>query len=110
MAQISNAIYQALTGQQRLWAVQRGLALDSKWHDYVTRCEDNLFQPLSPETNKEYEEGAGVELKPQADGKPPKLFALHSSTALVCNLFDYWRHRDVPVIASPCGAASDCNV
>jgi len=33
--------------------------------------------------------------------------ALHSSSALVCNMFDYWRERGVAAIAAACGAGRD---
>jgi hypothetical protein len=108
MARPTDDVYEAFTHQQRSWAQQRGIAVNARWSDYVAQLEDNLFQPLSPETRSEYMEGEGGELVPQKGGKPPKLFALHSSTALVCNLFDYWRHRDVRVIAAACGVASGC--
>ena len=104
MVRPTHDVYEAFTCQQRAWTQQRGIALHGAWPDYVTRLEDNLFQPLSPETLAEYAEGGGDELIVQKHGKPPKLFALHSSAALVCNLFDYWRQRDVSVIASACGA------
>ena len=35
-----------------------------------------------------------------------KMQALHSSSALVTNVFEYWRNRDVTFIAEACGAPS----
>ena len=106
--QRAREVYILLTQQQRSWAQKRAIAVNRRWSDYVTQLDDNLFQPLSSETLAEYEEGEGMNSPPRAGGKPPKLCALHSSAALVCNLFDYWRERDVGAIASACGAPPGC--
>jgi hypothetical protein len=64
--------------------------------------EDNIFGgKLNHETKKEYERGKGHEL----EGKRAHMKALHSSSALVVNVFDYWRHRNrIQDIAKCCGA------
>lgn len=85
--------------RQRTWAHARKLPLDQ---DYTLRLEDNLFQPLHPDTRREYEAGAGKELG--RPGKAGKMQALRSSAALVVNLFDYWRGKDLSAIAAACGA------
>ena len=66
------------------------------------------MQELSACTRRELEEGDGTELgKP---GRRGKFQALHSSSALACNVFDYWRGRDLGTLAvalgikgRPCG-------
>ena len=50
----------------------------------------------------EFEQGAGGELGDQ-DGKPAKMRALHSSAALFCNVFEYWRQTDPAVIGQVLG-------
>lgn len=47
---------------------------------------------LSPETRAEFANGDGSELG--ESGKRGKMQALHSSSALACNVFEYWRGRD----------------
>ena len=55
--------------------------------------EENLFQPLTEASKAEFGSGAGSELD-------RKMRALHSSSALVCNVFDYWRDRPLKPLAS----------
>ena len=80
--------------QQQSWAVEHGIAFDVK--GYVYKLEDNLLEPLEENARAEFASGKGGELE-------RKMFALHSSSALVCNLFHYWRYRDVPAVAMSCG-------
>ena len=80
--------------QQQSWAVERGITFNAK--GYVYKLEDNLFEPLEEDARAEFASGKGGELK-------GKMFALHSSSALVCNFFHYWRYRDVPAVAISCG-------
>ncbi len=70
---------------------------------YTRTVEDNLFQPLSEQTRKELIEGDGSELKIGAN-RPSKIQALHSSSALGINIFDYWRKlSDISVPAQAGG-------
>ena len=73
-----------LLGQQRDWAAKREIGVDSS--GYTKDFDANLFQPLHPETMADFRRGDGDEL-----GR--KMRALHSSSALVVNIFDYWRGR-----------------
>jgi len=59
--------------------------------------DDNLFEPLSACGRADFEAGDGAELG--QSGKRGKLQALHSSSALACNVFDYWRGRDLKALA-----------
>ena len=81
------------------WARHENIPLDGH---YTLRVEDNIFgDELHPETRKEYERGKGHEL----EGKRAHMKALHSSSALVVNVFDYWRRRNrIQDIARCCGA------
>jgi hypothetical protein len=83
---------------QLKWAVQEKIPLEG----YTKRVEDNIFSnELHPETRKEYARGKGHEL----DGERAHMKALHSSSALVVNVFDYWRRQNrIQDIARCCGA------
>lgn len=59
----------AILERQREWARSSGLHIDAM--DYTERLEDNLFQPLHPDTRRDFAEGAGDELG--GDGRPGKL-------------------------------------
>ena len=71
------------------WARRHGVAVDAD--GYVGSLEENLVVPMSAETRREFGGGSGSELGGE-DGRG-KMQALHSSSALAYNLFEYWRHR-----------------
>jgi hypothetical protein len=102
-----NTFEQIITKQIE-WAKNRGLQLIGSANDrgrkaYTTRIADNLFLPLNEKSKKELNGGDGGELKCKA-GQPPKIQALHSSSALGINLFDYWREApDLSLLFSACG-------
>jgi hypothetical protein len=79
------------------WAEQRQITIDK--HGYAYRLSDNLFCGLCDETLSDFSNGSGNELD-TSRGRS-KMLALHSSSALACNVFEYWRSRD----ASPLGEA-----
>lgn len=89
----------------------RGIALvGSKGNrgrpSYTPELDQNLFQPLLPKVRKAFDDGDGGELG--SSGFPGKMQAVHSSSALGVNVFQYWKsisHPDsaVPVIAAMCG-------
>ncbi len=62
---------------------------------------DNLFAPLSAPSEEEFRNGDGDELG--QPGKRGKMQALHSSSALAANVFDYWRCRDARPLATALG-------
>ena len=74
---------------QREWAWSKGVSVDRG--GYVRQVEANLFRPLSARARLAFEAGAGSELKGH-------MRALHSSSALVANFFDYWNDRDTTPI------------
>ena len=88
----------AIKRRQRDWAVGAGLWPDAK--GYLPSVRDNLFQAMTAGARDAFGEGKGQELR---DGphRPAKMRALHSSAALVVNVFDYWVCRD----AGPLGRA-----
>lgn len=81
--------------KQLLWAQRKNLPLCGSAGDrgrlaYTRRLEDNLFEPLTDDSRREYADGDGGELGSDAS-RPGKMQAIHSSSALGCNLFHYWR-------------------
>jgi hypothetical protein len=88
--------------RQVLWARRHGIALQGSAGDrgrpaYTRTLEENLFEPLSEEARREYEQGQGDELQ-------QNMRAVHSSSALACNVFHYWKSRgQLAPIATACG-------
>lgn len=89
------------------WAKNRGLQLvegdgNQARQGYLTCADANLFRPLNPETEAELLAGKGQEFKGRG-GMPPRSQALHSSSVLAVNLFDYWRKKtDLSPMLSAC--------
>lgn len=75
----------AIKDAQVCWARSNGISVDP--YGYVNEVEDNLWKPLSPRAREGFENGAGSELSRH-------MKALHASSALVANFFDYWTERD----------------
>lgn len=80
-----------LKKQQLCWAESIGIKPDSR--GYLKSIEDNLWKPLSPRTRKAFENGSGSELL-DGPNHPAKMRALHSSSALAVNVFDFWVGKD----------------
>lgn len=83
-------------GRQKEWAIDQGFDLDQD--NYVKDMEKNFFTSLSDETIRDLKGGDGAEIKD--DKTRTKVYATHSSSALVCNVFEYWRYRDKSVLAT----------
>ena len=79
---------------QQDWARSKGIPFYSR--GYVLEVEANLWQPLSPRARQSFERGAGSELSGH-------MRALHSSSALAVNFFDYWTDRDKTPLLSALG-------
>src|SRR5208282_586444 len=80
-----------IKAHQRAWATRNG-----RWFDADGYCgcvDDNIFRGLSLAARKDFKNGDGAELG--KEGVRGKIQALHSTSALACNWFDYWRHRDL---------------
>ena len=86
------------------WAKNNQPPLDIDKQGYVRRLSDNFFEPLSACTLAELAQGDGTELG--REGERGKIQALHSSSALACNVFDYWRGRDSTSLAVALGLQS----
>ena len=66
---------------------------------YTQNLDDNLFEPLLSEVKGNFEEADGGELS----GKPCKMQAVHSSSVLGVNIFQYWKRiNQIPAIAAAC--------
>jgi hypothetical protein len=97
---INRTAYSQIISQQREWALQRNIPFDDK--GYVTDLEANLFLPLCKDTESDFSKGRGDELG--IAGGHGKMKALHSSSALAVNFFEYWRQNSqFHFIAQACG-------
>ena len=83
--------------EQRAWALENAVPFDSR--GYVDDVELNLRTPLSAAAREAFEKGAGSELAKH-------MRALHSSSALVANFFDYWTSRDKTPLLHAFGISS----
>lgn len=88
---------------QRLWAARTGHDVDER--GYVAHYQANLLAPISPAAQKAFGRGAGAELV-DSGGKAAKMRALHSSSALVVNVFDHWHDRDRRPLLDALGCSS----
>lgn len=86
--------------QQKKWAKSKGILLDDD--NYVKRINDNFFIPLSESTKKDLMGGDGSEY-PRDKKTRTKILATHSSSALLCNFFEYWRSNDKAVLSNVLG-------
>lgn len=89
--------------QQSTWAKTKGIECDQS--SYTINPDDNLYIPLSDDSRKEFASGDGGELG--TPDKRGKMQALHSSSALACNVFEYWRGRDCSVLANALNLSGD---
>lgn len=80
--------------RQQLWALRNNIPQqNSKGRvgtGYTKDLQENLFVSMSQKTKNEFMKADGGELK----RNPCKMQALHSSSALGFNIFEYWRDRD----------------
>ena len=84
-----------IKNRQKIWAGLNNVILTGSKNErgekmYTSFLNNNLFQPLSQETEKEIKNGDGNEFGDNL--YPGKIQALHSSSALAVNIFDYWRN------------------
>ena len=91
-----------LKAQQQAWAARVGIQIDKD--GYTLACDANLFEPLSAFARRDLARGDGSELG--KNGGRGKIQALHSSAALACNFFDYWRGRDLGILERALGIPS----
>lgn len=94
-----------IISKQTIWALNHGITLIGSKGDkgrpaYTSDLNQNLFEPLCEDIRTSFEQGDGKEL----NGNPAKMQAVHSSSALGVNAFQYWqKNRQVSFIASACG-------
>lgn len=100
--------YEYILSKQTQWALNRGILLTgSKGRRgrpaYAPELNKNLFEPLEPSVRKCFLQGDGNEIIGSQEN-PAKMQAVHSSSALSVNIFQYWQKiNQVPVIAAACG-------
>ncbi|HVB56989.1 MAG TPA: hypothetical protein VNE63_11230 [Candidatus Acidoferrales bacterium] len=98
---MTDARSQILTQQQN-WAANQKVAVRS---GYTETLDANLFQPLHRDTLADFQRGSGDELG--RNGNRGKMLALHSSSALAVNVFDYWRSRSLAWVAGALSLSAD---
>ena len=100
--------YEYILTKQIQWAMNRDISLiGSKGlrgrKAYTPQLHQNLFQPLEPHVRASFEKGDGSEII-GVHANPAKMQAVHSSSALSVNIFQYWQKiGQVPLIAAACG-------
>jgi len=100
-----------ILSKQEFWEAYRSLEvvgseIEHGQKVYCLLLENNLFQPLHPDTLKELERGSGGELV-DGENHVPKIHALHLSSALGANALDYWRQRqDLPIPTTAYGLSA----
>ena len=95
-----------LERQQRRWAESAGVEHDAR--GFVRDFAANLRAPMSEATLAAFARGS--ELDPRGT-QPARFAALHSSAALVANVFDHWSARDAsPLVAALALGADDATL
>jgi len=100
--------YEYIISKQIQWALNCGIPLvGSKGRRgrpaYTSELNQNLFEPLEPTVRKSFLKGDGNEIIGSVDS-PAKMQAVHSSSALSVNIFQYWQKIDqASIIAAACG-------
>jgi hypothetical protein len=100
--------YEYIISKQILWAWNHGIPLiGSKGSRgrpaYTKELDQNLFEPLDLTVRKSFDHGDGHEIIGDLKS-PAKMQAVHSSSALSVNIFQYWRSNNrVSDIATACG-------
>jgi hypothetical protein len=93
---------------QKQWANERNISLQGSKGEkgdkiYTMDISSNFFMPLSNDSRSEISSGDGNEIK-STNNNPAKIQALHSSSALVVNIFEYWKqNKEYSIIAKLLG-------
>lgn len=96
-----------IKSKQQSWACRKGYTLvggtipNRGEKNYQQNLNDNLFEQLSKESSDYFKSGDGNETK-DSKTRLAKMKALHSSSAVVVNLFQYWQKKDVYPIMYAC--------
>ncbi len=82
---------QEIKNAQKKWAERHGKLFHQshRYPYYLDSVDANLREPLSSHAQKGLDKGRGSELRDRGR-TPAKMKALHSSSVLVANVFDYW--------------------
>jgi len=75
---------------------------------YTKTLDQNMFELLLPETETEFKNGDGGEVKSD-ETKSAKMCAVHSSSALGVNILQYWKKKNIPDIAYALGLSRKNN-
>jgi len=100
-----------ILSKQIQWAYRNSIILigdKGNWgrKAYTQNLNDNLFEPLMLGARNSFAQADGGELT----GNPCKMQAVHSSSALGVNIFQYWkRKKRITPIAAACGFCSKNN-
>ena len=100
--------YEYILTKQTQWAFNSEISLiGSKGSRgrpaYTPQLYQNLFEALEQSVHESFMKGDGSEIIGTPDS-PAKMQAVHSSSALSVNIFQYWQKKNlVPLIAVACG-------
>lgn len=100
-----------IKSKQQSWAKRKnfnlpGSTIPNKGEkNYLYSLADNLFEPLSKENLDSYNSDDGNETK-DSKTRLAKMKVLHSFSAIVVNLFQYWQGKDVCPILNACKLTS----
>jgi hypothetical protein len=100
--------YEYILTKQTQWALNNDIELiGSKGsrgrRAYTTTLDENLFESMEPFVANCFAGGDGNEIQSTPDS-PAKMQAVHSSSAIGVNIFQYWQKiESVPIIAAACG-------
>ena len=106
------SIREQIRDKQVLWAQNRGLTLTGSKGErgspaYTQILDENLFESLLDPVIENFSQGDGGEINDEP-GNPAKMRAVHSTSALAVNVFQYWlRVKDIPAIAAACRFCGD---
>ena len=101
-----------IKSKQQAWAKRNGFELlggtipDRGEKNYLYNLTDNLFEELSKESLDCYNSGDGGETR-NTKTRLAKMKALHSSSAIVVNLFQYWTGKTVVPLLYACKLCSE---
>jgi len=103
--------YEYIISKQIQWAYRNSIILTGDKGNWVRKAyteniDYNLFEPLLWEVKSDFKRADGGELT----GNPCKMQAVHSSSALGVNIFQYWKRiKRISLIAAACGFCSKNN-
>lgn len=98
--------HEYILSKQTAWAINSGIKLTGSKGErgrpaYTCELNQNLFQPILEDVRESFANGDGSELG--SAEFPGKMQAVHSSSALGVNIFQYWKSiQAVPIIAAQC--------